>query len=147
MAARTAPVGPVTWPAGRYVASAQIQYTAGSIRAGSSARRLVQAEVYIAPDGTMTLTSGDGSCQELSTQRGDERHFRCGDTGFDFVLDGEALRGSASAPVTFWVSGWSRCTSWSTDATGRQQCVRMEEHPEEERTARASAKLVVVSAG
>jgi len=141
------PPGPVRWPPGRYLATAEIAYTAGAVRAGSTARRQVQAEVWIDPDGTMTLISGEGSCQEHATDRADVRDFGCGDATFHFVLDGEAIRGSASAPVTFWVSGWSRCTGWATDATGRQTCVRYEEHPDEERTARASARLGVVAVG
>jgi hypothetical protein len=144
---RAAPNGPVAWPPGSYVATAQLQYTAGSVRPGSSARRAVQAELAVGTDGSMTLTSGDGSCQEVATRRADQRDFRCGDTVFRFVIDGETIRGDATAPVTYWVSAWSRCTRWDTDASGRQQCVRMEEHPEEERTARATARLAVVAAG
>jgi len=146
-AGRPAPAGPVTWPPGSYVATAQLQYTAGSIRPGSSARRLVQAELAIGPDASMALTSGDGSCRELATRRADQRGFTCGDTVFRFVLEGETIRGDATAPVTYWVSAWSRCTRWGTDASGSRRCVRTEEHPEEERTARATARLAVVAAG
>jgi hypothetical protein len=146
-AGRPLPAGPVAWPAGRYVASAQLEYTTGAVRPGSSPRRLVQAEVYIAPDGTMALTSGDGSCREQATERPDERAFRCGETSFLFVVEGRTLRGSASAPVTYWVSGWTRCTRWGTDENGRRVCDRMEDHPDELRSARATAKLAVVSAG
>jgi len=139
--------GPVLWPPGRYLASAQLEYTAGSLRAGSSARKLVQAEVWIDPDGTMTLTSGEGSCQEHATDRASVRNFACGEATFQLVLEGEAIHGTASAPITFWVSGWNRCTRWAADETGRQTCVRYEEHLAEERSARASAKLHVVATG
>ena len=139
--------GPVRWPPGRYLASTQLAINSGAMRAGSTARRQVQAEVWIDPDGTMTLASGEGSCQEHATDRADVRDFRCGEAAFHFVLYGEAIRGTASAPVTFWVSGWSRCTGWATDASGRQTCVRYEEHPDEERTARASGSLSVVAVG
>jgi hypothetical protein len=139
--------GPARWPPGRYLASAQLAVNSGAMRAGSTARRQVQAEVWIDPDGAMTLTSGEGSCQEHATARADVRDFRCGEAAFQLVLYGEAIRGTASAPVTFWVSGWSRCIRWATDATGRPTCVRYEEHPDEERTVRASGRLSVVVVG
>ena len=119
-----APAGGVSWPAGRYIASAQLEYTVGSLRAGSSARRLVQAEVYIAPEGSMTLITGYGSCREHATDHANVRDFDCGETAFQFILDGGTIHGS-----------------------GRQECARWEDHPDEMRTARTSAKLTVVSAG
>jgi hypothetical protein len=141
------PPGPVRWPPGHYLASAQLALNSGSMRAGSSARRQVQAEVWIDPDGTMTLVSGEGSCQEHATDRANVRNFSCGDAVFQLVLAGETMRGTAVAPVSYWVSGWSRCTRWTTDQTGRQKCARYEDHPAEERTGRASGKLSVVSVG
>ncbi len=142
-----APSGPVRWPPGRYLASAQLALTTGSMRAGSSARRQVQAEVWIDPDGTMTLTTGEGSCQEHVTDRANVRNFACGDATFQFVLDGETIRGTANAPVSYWVSAWSRCIRWTTDQTGRQTCAHYEDHPAEERTSRASGRLGVVAVG
>lgn len=141
------PSGPAHWPPGRYLASAQLAANSGSMRAGSSARRQVQAEVWIDPDGTITLTSAEGSCQEHATDRGTVRNFACGDAGFQLVLDGETIRGTANAPVSFWVSGWSRCTRWTTDQNGHRICAHYEEHPAEERTTRASGRLSVVAVG
>jgi hypothetical protein len=129
------------------VATGQVQYTAGAVRPGSSARRLVQAEVLVDGDGTMMVTSGDGTCFETDTKRADQRAFGCGDTVFHFVLDGEMIRGTVTAPVTYWVSGWTRCTRWATDETGRSTCIRSEEQLDEERTARVTANLAVVASG
>ncbi len=142
-----APSGPVVWPTGNYMASARLQYTTGSVRPGTSARRLVETEVRVESDGTISLTTGDGVCLEAESHRAAERNFTCGQTVFQLVLDGETIRGTATAPVTYWVRGWSVCTRWGKNESGQTECLPTEDHPDEERTARTTAKLSVVAAG
>lgn len=141
------PGDPGVWPTGRYVASAELEFTAGAVRAGSSPRRLVQAEVYVGPEGIITLTTGEGSCQEHETRRSYVRDFSCGDASFRLTLEGRTIRGTVTAPVTYWTSGRSICRRWVTDPDGSRWCATYEETQDQLHTTRVSARLAVVATG
>ena len=83
--APASPPGPVVWPVGQYDLQASVPYTRASPVTETTEFEEYLAELTVAPDGSLTLTSSSGLCREplRPPRRRDEdirgQSFQCGD--------------------------------------------------------------------
>ena len=96
------PFGPISWPSGRYVLEASVRYEQS--RTGIL-DELYLAELSVAIDGSMDLTSSSGICLDprpAEIQRDEaqgRRTFRCGNATYTLRLTAGTISGELAAVV------------------------------------------------
>ena len=123
-----APAEPEQWVPGAYVLEARVP------QVSRGARAFIQhtADLVIAPDGTMTLTSREGLCQDpsraqvvLDEQRR-QRTYVCGSTRYELRPGAGAPRGEITAEVED-EELVIECVRYERRPDGTQVCVETEE--------------------
>ena len=123
--------GPAGWPEGRYLLEASVTYGNGG---GTQVDRHT-AELQIGHDGTMTLDSSSGLCQDptemdaASDRSLGRKTFLCGELRFELRPGGGGVFGQLVTTVNVQELV-SRCVEYKMDATGNRVCARTEEHLE-----------------
>lgn len=126
------PEGPVRWPVGSFTFSGRLEYRIRN--RGSTApppAQAVNGDLLVASDGSVTVSTGFGTCVERDTKRAAARSFSCGDASISLITDGEVIRGwmSLGGIMDEKPSGEQRCKRWRTDDQGRRTCIEWEQRP------------------
>ena len=121
---------PVIWPAGRYDLDASVRYNEATPLEQWTATEEYFAQLTVAPDGTLTLTSSAGLCRDPNPARSRTeepvggRAFECGDVTYSLGPEGGTIGGRISARVreSYRVPG--PCRQRATGVGGQDICIR-----------------------